>query len=243
MLLCQEEPCALSRAARVSAPEPPDADAPLPESRYRYALFTRPEVAFRIGDRLEISDGVRLYTGRASDSFFLPIPHRHRGGDPAGGGETSDKSHVSLVRERSGHDPDPTGRGRLAGPKDRGAGCGGALPVQSYPLFTVEAELSGVTALDGGRQCEERFSVTVTAASDRDRDNSREQLAALALVLPGGIPMDDRVLHPEDISTKGDTLQFLLPCAGCVPCPISRKHPRSWRPYILMFRRKQYGFT
>lgn len=51
---------------------PPDADAPLPESRYRYALFTRPEVAFRIGDRLEISDGVRLYTGRASDSFSYP---------------------------------------------------------------------------------------------------------------------------------------------------------------------------
>ena len=40
----------------------------------------------------------------------------------------------------------------------------GRSPVQSYPLFTVEAELSGVTALDGGRQCEERFSVTVTAA-------------------------------------------------------------------------------
>lgn len=71
-VLCEEEPCALSRAARVSAPEPPDADAPLPESRYRYALFTRPEVAFRIGDRLEISDGVRLYTGRASDSFSYP---------------------------------------------------------------------------------------------------------------------------------------------------------------------------
>ena len=70
--MCEEEPCALSRAARVSAPEPPDADAPLPESRYRYALFTRPEVAFRIGDRLEISDGVRLYTGRASDSFSYP---------------------------------------------------------------------------------------------------------------------------------------------------------------------------
>ena len=72
VLLCQEEPCALSRAAQVSAPAPPDAADPLPESRYRYALFTRPELIFRLGDRLEISDGVRLYTGRASDSFFYP---------------------------------------------------------------------------------------------------------------------------------------------------------------------------
>lgn len=71
-ILCQEEPCALSRSAQVSAPEPPDATAPLPESRYRYALFTRPERSFRLGDRLEISDGERIYTARASDSFTYP---------------------------------------------------------------------------------------------------------------------------------------------------------------------------
>ena len=86
----------------------------------------------------------------------------------------------------------------------------GRSPVQDYPLLTVEAELEGATPLDGGRQCEERFSVTVTAATDRDRDNSREMLSALALALPGGIPMDDRVLHPEAVSTDGDTLRFSL---------------------------------
>ena len=102
----------------------------------------------------------------------------------------------------------------------------GRSPVQSYPLFTVEAELSGVTALDGGRQCEERFSVTVTAASDRDRDNSREKLAALALVLPGGIPMDDRVLHPEDISTKVDTLQFFITLCRVRPLSNQQEAPQ-----------------
>ena len=86
----------------------------------------------------------------------------------------------------------------------------GRSPVQQYPMLTVEAELEGTTPMDGGRQCEERFSVTITAATDRDRDNSREMLSALALALPGGIPMDDRVLHPEEISTKGDTLQFFI---------------------------------
>lgn len=93
----------------------------------------------------------------------------------------------------------------------------GRSPVQAYPLFTVEAELSGVTALAGGRQCEERFSVTVTAASDRDRDQSRALLARLALALPAGIPMDDRVLRPEDVSTKGDALCFSLTL--CRLCP------------------------
>ena len=71
-VLCEEEPCALSRSAQVSAPEPPNAAAPLPESQYRYSLFTRPELAFRLGDRLEISDGTRVYSGRASDSFSYP---------------------------------------------------------------------------------------------------------------------------------------------------------------------------
>lgn len=86
----------------------------------------------------------------------------------------------------------------------------GQSPVQTYPLLTVEADLESATPVDGGRQCEERFAVTVTAAADRDRDRSREILAGLALALPAGIPMDDRVLHPQDVSTQGDTLRFSL---------------------------------
>ena len=71
-LVCQKAPCALSRAAHVSAPAPSSAAAPLPESEYRYSLFTRPELMFRLGDRVEITDGVRVYKGRASDSFSYP---------------------------------------------------------------------------------------------------------------------------------------------------------------------------
>lgn len=97
----------------------------------------------------------------------------------------------------------------------------GRSPVQEYPLFTVEAELDGVTPVDGGRQCEERFSVTVTAAADRDREESRAFLAPLARALPAGIPMDDRVLHPQDVSTKGDALCFSLTlCRRCPAEPV-----------------------
>lgn len=67
------EPCALSRSAMVSAPEPPDTAAPLPESRYRLSLFTMPAVRFRLGDRLEVDVGEgRVVRCWASDSFCYP---------------------------------------------------------------------------------------------------------------------------------------------------------------------------
>lgn len=67
------EPCALSRSAMVSAPEPPDTAAPLPESRYRLTLFTAPAVRFQLGDRLEVDVGEgRMVRGWASDSFCYP---------------------------------------------------------------------------------------------------------------------------------------------------------------------------
>lgn len=101
----------------------------------------------------------------------------------------------------------------------------GRSPVQDYPLFTVEAELTGVTPVDGGRQCEARFSVTVTAAADRDREESRALLAPLALALPAGIPMDDRVLHPQDVSTKGDALCFSLTLCRRCPSETQEENP------------------
>ena len=67
------EPGALSRSAMVSAPEPPDTAAPLPESRYRLSLFTMPAVRFQLGDRLEVDVGEgRVVRCRASDSFCYP---------------------------------------------------------------------------------------------------------------------------------------------------------------------------
>lgn len=66
-------PCALSRAALVSAPTPPSFGAALTESRYALALYTAPEVVLRLGDRAVVSDGAgRLYHCRASDSVCYP---------------------------------------------------------------------------------------------------------------------------------------------------------------------------
>lgn len=67
--VCRDAKCALSRSAHTSAPTPPDGNYVLPESLYRLTLFTRPELWFRLGDRVEVTDTVgRVFHGRASDS-------------------------------------------------------------------------------------------------------------------------------------------------------------------------------
>lgn len=66
-------PCALSRSAHTSAPAAPDVSGTLPEAAYRLTLFTRPEVWFALGDRVEITDRTgRLFRGRTSDSICYP---------------------------------------------------------------------------------------------------------------------------------------------------------------------------
>ena len=70
--VCQGAACALSRTAHLSAPQPPPLSAPLPESRYALTLYTPPELAFQLGDRLEISDGADTVHALASDSFRYP---------------------------------------------------------------------------------------------------------------------------------------------------------------------------
>lgn len=66
-------PCALSRAAQVSAPTPSVFGAALTESRYALAFYTAPEVVLRLGDRVVISDASgRGYHGRSSDSVCYP---------------------------------------------------------------------------------------------------------------------------------------------------------------------------
>ena len=71
--VCQAAPCALSRSAHTSAPTPPEASCALPEALYRLSLYTRPELAFRLGDRVEITDeGGNVWHGRTSDSFRYP---------------------------------------------------------------------------------------------------------------------------------------------------------------------------
>ena len=68
--LCEAAPCALSRSEHTSAPTPPSLSAAWPEALYRLTLYTRPELAFRLGDRVEVTDeGGSVWTGRTSDSF------------------------------------------------------------------------------------------------------------------------------------------------------------------------------
>jgi len=71
-LIYEAQPCALSRSAHTSAPAPADMAAILPEAAYRYALYTFPAIRFQLGDRLEVTDGLCVYRGRASDSFCYP---------------------------------------------------------------------------------------------------------------------------------------------------------------------------
>lgn len=71
-LIYEDQPCALSRSAHTSAPEPAALGAVLPEAAYRYALYTLPAVRFQLGDRVEVTDGECVWHGRTSDSFAYP---------------------------------------------------------------------------------------------------------------------------------------------------------------------------
>lgn len=97
---------------------------------------------------------------------------------------------------------------------------------REYPLLAVTVREDGTTLLDGGRQAEHRYAVTVTAASDRDREHATELLAALVPPLLRGIParLPDaegtqrrRVLHPLGIAAEEDKLTFDL--SLCQPLP------------------------
>ena len=74
--LCEAAPCALSRSEHTNAPMPPSLSAAWPEALYRLTLYTRPELAFRLGDRVEVTDvGGSVWMGRTSDSFRLSLIH------------------------------------------------------------------------------------------------------------------------------------------------------------------------
>ena len=73
---CEAAPCALSRSEHTSAPTPPSLSAAWPEALYRLTLYTRPELAFRLGDRVEVTDeGGSVWMGRTSDSFQIGRAH------------------------------------------------------------------------------------------------------------------------------------------------------------------------
>lgn len=90
-----------------------------------------------------------------------------------------------------------------------------------YPLLAVAVREDGTVLVDGGRQAEHTYRVTVTAASDRNRDENTALLSSLVPCLLRGVPMETaggrRTLHPLDIKTEGEELTFSLEL--CVPVP------------------------
>ena len=102
---------------------------------------------------------------------------------------------------------------RTVADKTRGAG--------EYPLLAVAVREDGTVLVDGGRQAEHTYRVTVTACSDRNRDGNTALLSSLAPCLLRGVPMGDRVLHPLDVKTEGEELTFSLEL--CVPLPEPEK--------------------
>ena len=109
-----------------------------------------------------------------------------------------------------------------------------------YPLLAVSVQEDGTVLIDGGRQAEHTYQVTVAAAGDRERDGNMNLLSGLVPVLLRGIPVEipvkvsggmgqplaesggnsvceRRVLHPLGIQTEAGTLTFSL--VLCVPIP------------------------
>lgn len=94
----------------------------------------------------------------------------------------------------------------------------------AYPLLAVSVREDGTVLVDGGRQAEHTYAVTVTAASDREREENTTLLAAVPPLLLRGVPMEKdgerRVLHPLDIRTEGEevTCSIVL-CVSVPPLP------------------------
>lgn len=95
-----------------------------------------------------------------------------------------------------------------------------------YPLLAVAVREDGTVLLDGGRQAEHTYLVTVTAVSDRDREENTALLSGLVPLLLAGVPLENgenRVLHPLDIRTEGETLTFSV--ALCRRLPEAEERP------------------
>lgn len=114
------------------------------------------------------------------------------------------KAVADCLRERTG----------LSVTEDRGH-C------RQYPMLAVAVRSGGTVVIDGGRQAERSYLVTVTAVSDRGREENTALLSGLVPLLLAGVPMGERTLHPLDVKTEGEELTFSLTL--CVPLPQKRK--------------------
>lgn len=106
-----------------------------------------------------------------------------------------------------------------------------------YPLLAVSVREDGTVLVDGGRQAEHTYRVTVSAASDREREVNTALLSSLTPILLRGVPMGERTLHPLEVKTEGETLTFTVEL--CVPLAQPEKPPWSrrdaWRLSIWTF--------
>ena len=94
----------------------------------------------------------------------------------------------------------------------------------AYPLLAVAVREDGTVLVDGGRQAEHTYAVTVTVVSDREREENTALMAGLTPLLLRGIPMERdgerRVLHPLEIRTEGETVTFAITlCVSVPPLP------------------------
>lgn len=99
---------------------------------------------------------------------------------------TMDKSHVRQERRgrREGHSGQ---RGSVfAGVHGRPHRGGPDESAGEYPLLAVSVREDGTVLVDGGRQAEHTYRVTVSAASDRERDGNTALLSSLTPVLLRG---------------------------------------------------------
>lgn len=93
---------------------------------------------------------------------------------------------------------------------------------RSYPMLAVSVREGGTVLVDGGKQAEHRYLVTVTAASDRDRAENAALLSRLVPPLLRGVPLrngEGRVLHPLDVKTEGEALTFSVVLCRRLPEP------------------------
>lgn len=99
---------------------------------------------------------------------------------------------------------------------------------REYPLLAVSVQEGGTVLLDGGRQAEHRYQITVTAVSGRDREENTALLSSLVSPLLRGVPLEaeDRVLHPLDIRTEGEELAFTV--SICRPLPEAEGERPDW---------------
>ena len=95
---------------------------------------------------------------------------------------------------------------------------------RQYPMLAVSVREGGAVLVDGGRQAEHAYEITVSVAPDRDRDGDTDLLARLIPLLLRGLPMVDsagqrRWLHPLNVRTEDGELRCSIPLCLRLPEP------------------------